>query len=148
MAFSESVYSEDSRSLLDAQQFIQPLQLHVKPCRWIGVFKAPADLSTEEFMSRVSEMGRELAKVPALQQHMKWKEVSLANKEFDEEIRDLGFPTEDRVALLIGEAETIEDMRKIARDPTLKEIVQRGIKELGIGAGSMVFTADILRTHG
>jgi hypothetical protein len=45
------------------------------PCRWIGVFKAPADLSTEEFMSRFAEMGRQLAKVPALQKHMKWKEV-------------------------------------------------------------------------
>ncbi|KAJ7439031.1 hypothetical protein B0H11DRAFT_2293558 [Mycena galericulata] len=115
-------------------------------CRWVGVFRAPAHLSRNEFEQGFSDMAREIAAVPAARENMLWKEVSFANPRFDAEIIALGLPAVDRVALLIGEAESYEQMRRVAEDPEIHRIITEAQKDIGIGEGSMVFTADVLVT--
>ncbi|KAJ7714765.1 hypothetical protein DFH07DRAFT_374178 [Mycena maculata] len=117
-------------------------------CRWVGVFRAPAHLSTEEFERGFADMAREIATVPAARDNMSWKEVSFANSHFNEEIIALGLPVADRVALLIGEAESYDEMRRVAKDPEVLRIITEARTNIGIGEGSMVFTADVLVTLG
>ncbi|KAJ6522221.1 hypothetical protein DFH09DRAFT_1372768 [Mycena vulgaris] len=122
------------------------MSTHKDRCRWIGVFKAPPHLSKEEFEQGLTAMARALAAVPTAQANMLWKEVSFANNLFDTEIRGLGLPTTGGVALLIGEAENYEKMRQVAEDPEIGRIVAEGRQRIGMGEGSMVFTADVLPT--
>ncbi|KAJ7782686.1 hypothetical protein B0H16DRAFT_1877220 [Mycena metata] len=83
------------------------MSIQNKRCRWIGVFKAPEHLSSQEFEHGFIEMAREIAAIPVAQGNMTWKEVSFSNNKFDAQIKALGLPVADRVALLIGEAEVI-----------------------------------------
>ncbi|KAJ7039024.1 hypothetical protein C8F04DRAFT_1179014 [Mycena alexandri] len=118
-------------------------------CRWIGVFKTPEHLSTQEFEHGFIEMAREIAAVPAAQENMMWKEVSFSNNQFDAQIKVLGLPVADRVTLLIGEAESYEQMQKVAEDPEVGRVISQACKAIGIGEGiDMIYTSFFNSSHG
>ncbi|KAJ7503826.1 hypothetical protein B0H11DRAFT_1904066 [Mycena galericulata] len=131
------------------------MSFHTDRGRVVGIYKAPAHLSRDEFESKCQAWVDALLALPIAKNLIKF-EMSFATDTFEESIQALNVGTHQSMVVLIVEARSDEQVEEASRsfpsqfemltgirDPGLEKVMKEWMETLGL-ADSWSFHAKVI----
>ncbi|KAJ7868460.1 hypothetical protein B0H13DRAFT_2281012 [Mycena leptocephala] len=111
----------------------------------IGIHKVPADLSREEFVTKINAFLDKVCILPVLKEKMVKLEILSQNDVSDLHLKKKGLPTAQSTSILVAESKTVEDMLMLMGNPDLRHSAgQSGEPQKGVS----VFSVDVISKIG
>ncbi|KAJ6526774.1 hypothetical protein B0H19DRAFT_1196950 [Mycena capillaripes] len=119
--------------------------LTTKSCTHVMIaMKSPAHLSPDNFQKKVEALVDRFLALPIAQQKLLKFSMYVPNQNMATHLRALGLRAPEPVIMVMVDTETEEAFIETATDSAVKTIVADAIRDLGMDAHSLIFSADVV----
>ncbi|KAJ6548585.1 hypothetical protein B0H19DRAFT_1265399 [Mycena capillaripes] len=112
-----------------------------KTC-FIGIHKAPPNLSREEFERKAGELGDAIAALPVSQTNLLKLDIISQNTLMDEHMKEVGLPVPAPTVVMSAEYESLDHLDAMLKDPALQKLFADS-DDFGFRKHSTAFAADV-----
>ncbi|KAJ6574329.1 hypothetical protein B0H19DRAFT_1254039 [Mycena capillaripes] len=111
---------------------------------FIGIHKAPPNLSREEFEAKAGALGDAIVALPVVQKNLLKLEIISQNPLMDKHITALGLPEAAPTVVMSFEYESLDNLHEacMLKDPTLQKVFEES-DDFGFRKYATAFAADV-----
>ncbi|KAJ7500981.1 hypothetical protein B0H11DRAFT_1993241 [Mycena galericulata] len=114
-----------------------------KAACFIGIHKAPANLSRTEFEAKVGALGDAIAALPVAQKNLLKLDLIFDNALMDKHMKSVGLPLAPPTVVMSAEYETLDHLAEMLKDPALQNLLKEA-DDFGFRQNATAFAADII----
>ncbi|KAF8192004.1 hypothetical protein K438DRAFT_1830407 [Mycena galopus ATCC 62051] len=112
-----------------------------KSC-FIGIHKAPPNLSREEFERKAGALGDAIAALPIAQKNLLKLDIISQNTFMDEHMKGVGLPVPAPTVVMSAEYESLDHLDGMLKDPALQKLLTES-DDFGFRQHATAFAADV-----
>ncbi|KAF7350047.1 hypothetical protein MVEN_01306400 [Mycena venus] len=109
---------------------------------FIGIHKAPPNLSREEFEAKAGAVADAIVALPVVQKNLLKLEMITQNTLMDKHMNVFGLPEPAPTVVMSFEYESLENLDEMLKDPTLQKVFEES-DDFGFRKYATAFAADV-----
>ncbi|KAJ7153936.1 hypothetical protein C8R43DRAFT_1001532 [Mycena crocata] len=110
---------------------------------FMGIHKAPAHLTREEFEAKADALGNAIAALPIAQKCLLKLDIISQNTLMDNHMKSVGLPTPAPTVVMSAEYESLDHLDALLRDPALQKLFAEA-DDFDFRKNATAFAADII----
>ncbi|KAJ7438766.1 hypothetical protein FB451DRAFT_1570159 [Mycena latifolia] len=114
-----------------------------KAACFIGIHKAPPNLSRTEFEAKVNALGDAIAALPIAQENLFKLDIIFQNTLMDDGMKSVGLPTPAPTVVMSAEYKSLDHLAEMMQDPSMKELLAKA-DDFGFRKAANAFAADVI----
>ncbi|KAF7377960.1 hypothetical protein MSAN_00219900 [Mycena sanguinolenta] len=114
----------------------------------IGVHKAPANLSKQEFEAKVGKLCDSMAALPVAKKNFLSLDAIFHDSVVDAHMKELGWGEAQPCAVLMAVFETFDNFTEYFQDPAVQNLLADADEDFAFRSASSVFSADVVTRIG
>ncbi|KAJ7689960.1 hypothetical protein B0H17DRAFT_1201986 [Mycena rosella] len=110
---------------------------------FIGIHKAPPNLTGAEFEAKVGALGDAIAALPVAQKSLLKLDIISQNMQMNQHMSSVGLPVPAPTVVMSAEYESLDRLAEMLKDPALQKLLAEA-DNFGFRKGATAFAADII----